>query len=81
LLDEPTAGMTESETFKTAEIIKALKGRHTIVVVEHDMGFVREVAERITVMHLGQVLAEGTIREIENNEKVREAYLGSKGIS
>jgi urea transport system ATP-binding protein len=45
------------------------------------MGFVREVAERITVMHLGQVLAEGNIREIETNEKVREAYLGSKGIS
>jgi urea transport system ATP-binding protein len=81
LLDEPTAGMTESETFKTAEIIKALKGRHTIVVVEHDMGFVREVAERITVMHLGQVLAEGNIKDIENNEKVREAYLGSKGIA
>jgi urea transport system ATP-binding protein len=81
LLDEPTAGMTESETFRTAEIIKSLKGQHTIVVVEHDMGFVREVAERITVMHLGQVLAEGNIREIESNEKVRHAYLGSKGIS
>jgi urea transport system ATP-binding protein len=81
LLDEPTAGMTESETHKTAEIITALKGRHTIVVVEHDMGFVREVAEKITVMHLGQVLAEGSIKEIENNEKVRAAYLGSKGIS
>jgi urea transport system ATP-binding protein len=81
LLDEPTAGMTESETHKTAEIITALKGQHTIVVVEHDMGFVREIAERITVMHLGQVLAEGNIKEIENNEKVRAAYLGSKGIA
>ena len=81
LLDEPTAGMTESETYKTAEIITSLKGRHTIVVVEHDMGFVRKIAERITVMHLGQVLAEGSIGEIENNEKVRAAYLGSKGIA
>ncbi len=81
LLDEPTAGMTEAETQKTAEIINALRGRHTIVVVEHDMRFVREVAERITVMHLGQVLAEGDIQQIENNAKVRAAYLGSKGIS
>jgi urea transport system ATP-binding protein len=81
LLDEPTAGMTESETHKTAEIITSLRGKHTIIVVEHDMGFVREVAERITVMHLGQVLAEGTIQEIETNDKVRQAYLGSKGIS
>jgi urea transport system ATP-binding protein len=73
--------MTEAETRKTAEIINTLRGQHTIVVVEHDMGFVREVAERITVMHLGQVLAEGTVKEIESNPKVRAAYLGSKGIS
>ena len=80
LLDEPTAGMTQGETRKTAEIIKGLKGRHTIVVVEHDMAFVREIAERITVLHLGQVLAEGPIAAIEQDEKVREAYLGSGGI-
>jgi urea transport system ATP-binding protein len=81
LLDEPTAGMTQAETHKTSEIVNNLKGRHTIVVVEHDMAFVREIAERITVLHLGQVLAEGDVQEIENNPKVREAYLGSKGIS
>ncbi len=80
LLDEPTAGMTQGETRKTAEIIKGLKGRHTIVVVEHDMAFVREIAERITVLHLGQVLAEGDISAIEQDPKVREAYLGSGGI-
>jgi urea transport system ATP-binding protein len=80
LLDEPTAGMTQAETHRTSQIIKGLKGRHTILVVEHDMAFVREIAERITVMHLGQVLAEGDVAEIERNEKVREAYLGSKGI-
>ena len=81
LLDEPTAGMTQAETHKTSQIVKNLKGRHTIVVVEHDMAFVREIAERITVLHLGQVLAEGSVEEIEQNPKVREAYLGSKGIS
>jgi urea transport system ATP-binding protein len=80
LLDEPTAGMTQAETQKTAAIIKGLRGRHTIIVVEHDMAFVREIAERITVMHLGQVLAEGNVAEIEQNPKVREAYLGSRGI-
>ncbi|MGY3609149.1 MULTISPECIES: urea ABC transporter ATP-binding protein UrtD [unclassified Bradyrhizobium] len=81
LLDEPTAGMTQAETHKTSEIVNNLKGRHTIIVVEHDMAFVREIAERITVLHLGQVLAEGDVEQIENNPKVREAYLGSKGIS
>ena len=80
LLDEPTAGMTQSETLKTARIIRELRGRHTIVVVEHDMAFVREIAERITVMHLGKVLAEGDIATIESDPKVRAAYLGTKGI-
>jgi urea transport system ATP-binding protein len=80
LLDEPTAGMTQAETLKTSEIINALKGKHTLLVVEHDMAFVREIAERITVMHLGQVLAEGNVSEIEQNPKVREAYLGSRAI-
>lgn len=80
LLDEPTAGMTQGETLKTAQIINRLRGQHTLLVVEHDMAFVREIAEQITVLHLGQVLAEGTITEIENNEQVRDAYLGSGGI-
>ena len=81
LLDEPTAGITQAETHKTSLIVNNLRGRHTIIVVEHDMAFVREIAERITVLHLGQVLAEGSVEEIENNPRVREAYLGSKGIS
>mgnify|MGYP001364174363 CR=1 FL=1 len=81
LLDEPTAGMTQAETHKTAEIINSLAGRHTLLVVEHDMAFVREIASRITVMHLGRLLAEGTIAEIETNEEVRKAYLGSQGIA
>ncbi len=80
LLDEPTAGMTQEETHKTSLIVKDLKGQHTLVVVEHDMAFVREIAEMITVMHLGKVLAQGSIADIESNEAVRQAYLGSGGI-
>ncbi|MBR1283817.1 urea ABC transporter ATP-binding protein UrtD [Bradyrhizobium sp. AUGA SZCCT0177] len=81
LLDEPTAGMTAAETKKTATIINSMRGRHTLLVVEHDMAFVREIAERITVLHLGEVLAEGDIASIETNEAVRRAYLGSRSIS
>lgn len=80
LLDEPTAGMTQAETLKTSQIINSLKGSHTLIVVEHDMAFVREIAERITVMHLGKLLAEGNIRAIEQDPAVQEAYLGSGGI-
>lgn len=80
LLDEPTAGMTQSETHKTAAIIKNLRGQYTLLVVEHDMAFIREIAERITVMHLGRILAEGDIGAIESNAEVRAAYLGGKGI-
>ena len=80
LLDEPTAGMTAGETQKTARIINDLKGRHTLIVVEHDMAFVREIAERITVLHLGEIIAEGDIATIENDPKVKEAYLGAGGI-
>jgi len=81
LLDEPTAGMTQAETHKTSQIVNNLKGRHTIIVVEHDMAFVREIAERITVLHLGQVLAEGSVAEIETDPRVKEAYLGAQGIT
>ena len=81
LLDEPTAGMTAAETRRTAEIIKGLRGSHTTVVVEHDMAFVREIAEKITVLHLGQVLAEGDMAAIERDPRVRDAYLGSRGLA
>ncbi|MCC5956188.1 MAG: urea ABC transporter ATP-binding protein UrtD [Natronohydrobacter sp.] len=80
LLDEPTAGMTQAETSKTADIILRLKGTHTILVVEHDMAFVRKIAERVTVMHLGKLLAEGPMQAIEADPAVREAYLGSGGM-
>ena len=81
LLDEPTAGMTAQETLKTADICQRLKGKHTIIVVEHDMGFVKEIGDVISVMHQGRLLAEGTVAEIEADPKVRQVYLGSAGIS
>jgi urea transport system ATP-binding protein len=81
LLDEPTAGMTAHETQKTADICNRLKGRHTILVVEHDMSFVKEIGDVISVMHQGRMLAEGTVGDIENDPKVRQVYLGSVRIS
>jgi urea transport system ATP-binding protein len=81
LMDEPTAGMTEQETQKTSEIFNRLKGDHTLIVVEHDMAFVREIADVITLMHLGKTLAEGPMEEVENDPKVIEVYLGSAGIT
>lgn len=80
LMDEPTAGMTGQETRKTADLFNRLRGQHTLMVVEHDMGFVRDIAETISVMHQGKLLAEGTLEEISADEAVREAYLGSGGI-
>ena len=81
LLDEPTAGMTAQETEKTSRIINELKSDHSIIVVEHDMTFVRSICEIITVMHLGKKLAEGTVEQIETNQDVIDAYLGSGGIT
>lgn len=76
LMDEPTAGMTIQETLKTAEIFNRLKGEHTLIVVEHDMQFVRQVAERVIVMNRGSLLAEGSISEIEADSRVKSVYLG-----
>lgn len=76
LMDEPTAGMTIQETERTSQIFRALSTSHTLIVVEHDMSFVRTVADRIVVMNRGALLAEGTITEIEANEDVKIAYLG-----
>ncbi|WP_232897422.1 ABC transporter ATP-binding protein [Pontibaca salina] len=76
LMDEPTAGMTIQETDRTAKIFRKLSANHTLIVVEHDMSFVRTVADRIIVMNQGKKLAEGSIQEIEANEAVKTAYLG-----
>jgi urea transport system ATP-binding protein len=76
LVDEPVAGMTPQEVERTAELLLSLAGKHSVVVVEHDMEFVRSIAKRVTVLHEGSVLAEGTIDEVQANEKVVEVYLG-----
>jgi urea transport system ATP-binding protein len=76
LVDEPVAGMTEQETEHTAELLIALAGRHSVVVVEHDMAFVRSIARKVTVLHEGRVLAEGNMDAIQNDQRVIEVYLG-----
>ena len=77
LLDEPTAGLATDETSKTAEVLKGLNTTGlTIVVVEHDMTFVRDVAQTVTVLHQGQIFAEGSVSEITSNEQVKSIYLG-----
>jgi urea transport system ATP-binding protein len=76
LLDEPVAGMTDEETERTAELFLSLKGQHSLVVVEHDMGFIRTISEKVTVLHEGSVLAEGTLEQVQNDERVIEVYLG-----
>ncbi len=76
LVDEPVAGMTAQETERTAELLTSLAGRHSVVVVEHDMEFVRNIARKVTVLHEGRVLAEGSMDEVQNDPRVIEVYLG-----
>lgn len=76
LVDEPVAGMTQHEIERTAEILAALAGEHTVVVVEHDMAFVRSIAQTVTVLHEGRVLAEGSMRDVQGDPRVVEVYLG-----
>jgi len=77
LIDEPVAGMTPQETERTAELLLSLAGKHSVVVVEHDMDFVRSIAGRVTVLHEGRVLAEGSMDEVQNDPRVIEVYLGA----
>ncbi|MGR9106914.1 MAG: urea ABC transporter ATP-binding protein UrtD [Gammaproteobacteria bacterium] len=77
LVDEPVAGMTHQETERTAQLLLALEGKHSIVVVEHDMEFVRSIARKVTVLHEGSVLVEGDMDTIQNDRKVAEVYLGT----
>ncbi|PKM12010.1 MAG: urea ABC transporter ATP-binding protein UrtD [Gammaproteobacteria bacterium HGW-Gammaproteobacteria-3] len=76
LVDEPVAGMTHQEVERTAELLLSLRGRHSVVVVEHDMEFVRSIAHKVTVLHEGSVLTEGTMDEIQNDPRVIQVYLG-----
>jgi urea transport system ATP-binding protein len=79
LVDEPVAGMTHQEMDRTAELLTALAGQHSVVVVEHDMDFVRSIAQKVTVLHQGSVLAEGSMNEVQNDPRVVEVYLGEQG--
>ena len=76
LLDEPVAGMTDDETMRTAELFVSLAGRHSLLVVEHDMAFVKALGGKVTVLHEGAVLAEGELDTVQNDERVVEVYLG-----
>jgi urea transport system ATP-binding protein len=76
LLDEPVAGMTDFETERTAELFLSLKGKHSLMVVEHDMGFIRTISDIVTVLCDGAVLAQGTLDQVQADERVIEVYLG-----
>jgi urea transport system ATP-binding protein len=76
LLDEPAAGMSDEETEHTAELFLSLEGKHSLIVVEHDMAFVASLARKVTVLHEGSVLVEGSMATVQNDERVIEVYLG-----
>jgi urea transport system ATP-binding protein len=80
LLDEPTAGMTADESYDTGEIIKSIAQAHSVVVIEHDMEFVKQIAQRLVVLHQGEKLTEGSVRDVQSNPKVIEVYLGRETI-
>ena len=77
LIDEPVAGMTQPEMERTADLMRTLAGERTVVVVEHDMEFVRSIARQVTVLHEGRILAEGPMAEIQRDPRVIEVYLGT----
>jgi urea transport system ATP-binding protein len=76
LVDEPVAGMTHQEIDRTAELLLSLQGKHSVIVVEHDMEFVRSIANKVTVLHEGSVLTEGSMDEVQNDPRVIQVYLG-----
>lgn len=78
LVDEPAAGMSDEETAKTGELLMSLAGKHSIVVIEHDMVFVRQIARKVSVLHQGSLLCEGTVDEVQSDHRVVEVYLGRK---
>jgi len=81
LVDEPVAGMTPRESERTGDLLMAMARKHTLIVIEHDMTFVRQIATMITVLDEGKILCEGTVNEVQNNAKVIEVYLGQdKGL-
>jgi urea transport system ATP-binding protein len=78
LVDEPVAGLTDEETEQTGKLLMSLAESHSIIVIEHDMEFVRQIARQVTVLHQGSVLCEGTMDEVQNDPRVIEVYLGTE---
>ena len=78
LVDEPVAGLTDEETYNIGELLLALAQSHSILVIEHDMEFVRQIARKVTVLHEGSVLCEGNFEEVQNDSRVIEVYLGKQ---
>ena len=81
LLDEPAAGMTAGEVERLASIIRDLNRSHTVVVVEHDMQFIRMIADQVTVFHQGRILLEGGVESVLSNQAVRDVYLGKTHVA
>ena len=79
LVDEPVAGMTDEETARTAELLQSIARDRAVLVIEHDMEFVRSLARKVTVLHEGSVLCEGSVDQVQQDERVREVYLGRSG--
>lgn len=81
LVDEPVAGMTDKETEQTGVLLQSLATKHAIVVIEHDMEFVRQIARIVTVLHEGTVICEGPVEKVQADERVREIYLGRQKVT
>ena len=81
LVDEPVAGMTDKETEQTGRLLQSLAEKHAIVVIEHDMEFVRQIARVVTVLHEGTVICEGTVEKVQADDRVREIYLGRQKVA
>jgi urea transport system ATP-binding protein len=81
LVDEPVAGMTDKETEQTGILLQSLTEKHAVVVIEHDMEFVRQIARTVTVLHEGTVICEGPVDKVQADERVREIYLGRQKVA
>src|SRR5712692_10873686 len=78
LVDEPVAGMTDEETARTGELLEAIAADRSVLVIEHDMVFVRQIARQVTVLHQGTVLCEGSVEQVQSDPRVLEVYLGQR---
>jgi len=76
MLDEPVAGMTAKERDATAKLLRKISKDHSVIIIEHDMDFVEKIADKVTVMHLGKILKQGTMQEVQNDPEVKKVYLG-----